>query len=371
MRIEEVGGREGVRRFLEAARALYPPTSPWVAPLDLERQRFFDPRKNAFFEHGSIELLLAVDSRGRDAGRIGVIENPRFNEFQGTELGFFGFFEARDDPEVAAALFAETRRRTRERGHERLFGPVSPSTNHECGLLVEGFDSLPVLQIPYNHAYYEALLLGEGFEGVQDLVSFLYRIPGETPPRLQRAREVLARRSRTELRQLDLRAFDADLERVKRIYNDAWSANYAFVPLTDGEIDTIARDLKPILDPELCWFAEVDGEVAGVCLILPDYNQLLHSLRGKLLPFGWLRLLTGKRRIRRARGMLMGVRPGFRKLGIDYAFYDEAVRTMRRKGIVEIDVSWVLSHNKGLRGAIERVGARAYKTHRLYEGSVA
>ncbi len=371
MRIEEVSGRDGVRRFLEVARALYPPSSPWVAPLDRERQSFFDRRKNAFFEHGTIDLLLAVDTRGRDVGRIAVVENPRYNEFQGTSLGFFGFFEAPEDPEVSSALLTEACRRVAALGHPRILGPVNPSTNHECGLLVEGFDSPPVLQMPYNHDYYDGLLRGAGFVGVQDLISFRYPVQGPFPPRLLRARELLTRRNSVQLRPLNMKAFDSELDLVKEIYNAAWSKNFGFVPLTDGEIDGLARDLRPILDPELCWFAEVGGEVAGVCLLLLDYNQLLRPLRGRLFPFGWLRLLTGKRKIDRARGMVMGVHPRYRKMGIDYAFYHEAVRTLQRRRIEELDISWVLSHNTALREAIERMGAHAYKTHRLYEKDVA
>lgn len=371
MRIEEVSGRREVRRFLEVARSLYPASSPWVAPLDRERQSFFDHQRNAFFEHETIDLLVAVDSRGRDVGRIAVIENPRYNEFQGTSLGFFGFFESPDDPEIASVLLTEACRRVGSRGHPRILGPVNPSTNHECGLLVDGFDSPPVLQMPYNHAYYDELLRGTGFEGVQDLVSFFYQVQDSLPPRLSRARELRTRRNSVELRQLKMKALDSELELIKRIYNDAWSKNFGFVPLTDTEIDSLARDLEPILDPGLCWFAEVGGEIAGVCLLLLDGGQLLRSLRGRLFPFGWLRLLIGKDKIDRVRGMMMGVHPKYRKMGIDYAFYHEAVRTLQRRRIKELDISWVLSHNTALRDAIERMGAHAYKTHHLYEKDVA
>jgi GNAT superfamily N-acetyltransferase len=370
MRIEAVGGRCGLRRFLAVPKALYPRTSPWVAPLDFERRAFFDPRKNAFFDHATVDLLVAVDSRGRDVGRIAAIDNPRYNEFQETALGFFGFFEAPDDAEIANVLLAEARYRSAEQGYARIHGPVHPSTNHECGLLVDGFDDPPVLQMPYNHGYYEKLLLGEGFEAVQDLLSFIYHLPESLPPQLERARKLLARRNKVEVRPLRWKEFDAELARVKDIYNEAWSSNFGFVPLTEREIDCLARDLKPILDPELCWFAEVGGEVAGVCLLLLDYNQLLGPLRGSLLPFGWWKLLTGKRTIDRARGMVMGVRPRFRKMGIDYAFYDEVFRTLQRRGIGELDISWVLEQNRAMREGIERIGAHAYKTHRLYERDV-
>ena len=367
MRVEKVSGRRGLRRFLEVAKRLYPKESLWVAPLDFERRAFFDPKKNAFFDYASLELFVAVDSSGSDVGRVAAIDNPRYNEFQNTALGFFGFFESTDDPEVAAALLEEAERWVLEHGYHRIHGPVNPSTNHECGILVEGFDLAPVLQMPYNHAYYEKLLLERGYVGVRELLSFHYDVDGRVPERLVRAREALQKRSGFTVRLLNMKDFDAELERVKLVYNEAWSKNFGFVPLTDQEIDCLAHDLKPIIEPPFCQFAEVDGEVAGVSLSLLDYNQLLKPLRGRLFPFGWWSLLTGKRRIDGMRGMVMGVRPRFRKMGIDYAFYHESLMASHQYGLKHIDLSWILAENSELTNAVFRLRAHGYKRHRLYE----
>lgn len=371
VRVEEVRGGRGLRRFLDLARAIHPPSSPWVAPLDFERRRFFDRARNPFFEEAEVALFLARDERGRDLGRVAAIENRRFKEYQGQALGFFGFFECADDAAVARALLDTASGWARARGNERLHGPVSPSTNHECGLLVEGFEDPPLVQMPYNPPYYEGLLLAAGFEGVQDLVATTYDVSEAIPERLERSLELFQKRHGFELRKLDLSDFAGELARFKLVYNEAWSRNYGFVPLSEREIESLARDLRPIIDRELCWFAEVKGETAAAMLCLPDYNQALRPLRGKLFPLGWMRLWRGLSRIDRMRGMALGVRPGFRKMGIDHALLLEALRAAQRKGYRAIDVSWMLAHNVEMLRPLERVGARVYKRYRLYERSTA
>jgi GNAT superfamily N-acetyltransferase len=371
VRVVEASGRRGMARFLDLPRRLYPRSSPWVAPLDLERRKFFDPARNPFFERARMELFLAVDAAGRDVGRIAAIENPRHNEFHGENVGFFGFFESVDDVAVARVLLDTASRRAAERGRPRIRGPVNPSTNHECGLLVEGFERSPMVQTPYNHAYYEKLLLEAGCEGVQDLVALLYEVDGKVPERLRRGLEVLGKRHGFSLRHLDMKRFDEELAKVKLIYNEAFARNYGFVPLSDAELDYLAGDLRQIVAPELCVLAEVDGEPAGFSLALPDVNQALKPLRGRLLPLGWWKLWRGWRRIDGMRAFAMGIRPRFRKMGIDYAFYHGGLMEAQRRGIREIEVSWVLAHNVELIRPVERFGGRIYKRYRLYEKSTA
>lgn len=371
VRVAEVNGRRGVRRFLDVAKKLYPPSSPWVAPLDMERRKFFHPGKNPFFQHATLQLFVAVDASGRDVGRIAAIDNPRHNEFQDENLGFFGFLEVEDDPDVACALLDAACRWVAQRGYPRIRGPVNPSTNHECGLLVEGFDRPPTVQMTFNPPYYEKLVLGAGCERVQDLVAFLYLVDDRVPERLARGNEILRKRHSFTVRNVEMKKFDEELEKVKLIYNEAWARNFGFVPLTDDEINYIAQDLRPIIDPEFCYLAEIEGEPAAFAMCLPDVNQALKPLRGRLLPFGWLKLLRGLRRVDRIRAMAMGIRPRFRKQGIDYALYLRGLKAAQAKGMKEIEVSWVLDHNVALVAAVERFGANIYKRYRLYEKDTA
>jgi hypothetical protein len=371
LRVDVVTGARGLQRFLDAPKRLYAPSSPWVAPLDFERRRFFDPQRNAFFREAEIAFFIAVDAGGDDIGRIAAIDHPLHNRVHSSSLGFFGFFDARDDARAAEMLLDAACDWVARRGYRRIHGPVNPSTNHECGLLVEGFDLPPMVQMTYNFPYYERLLLENGFSGVQDLVALVYEVDDSVPERLKRALEVFQKRHSFEIRPVNLKRFDEELARIKLIYNEAWSANWGFVPLTDGEIERIAKDLRPFVYPDLCLFAEVRGEPAGFCLALPDINQALKPLRGRLFPIGWARLLWGLRRIDALRAMVLGIRPGFRKLGIDYAFYYHGLRAAQRRRIRRFEVSWVLAHNVELLRPVERFGARVYKRYRLYEKDLA
>lgn len=362
-----VEDRSTLKRFVRLPRSLYPPSSLWVSPLDHERLRFFDRTKNPFFRFADVQLFLAQNGQGRDVGRIAAIENRRQAQYQGKKTGSFGFFDSTDDPGVSGALFEAAEGWLRARGLTVSQGPVNPSTNHECGLLVKGFDRPPRIQLTYNHPYYEKLVEGAGYRGVQDLVAYEYNVDGAIPERLFRARAVFEKRNSFTTRTIDLRRFAEEVERLKLIYNEAWSENYGFVPLSEEEIDWIAREMRPIIRPDMVRFAEVKGELAGVMLVMPDVNQALRPLRGKLLPFGWWKLLRGLKRIDAMRGMVMGVRPQFRKMGIDYAFYTEGLRVAHTRGYRTIELSWILAHNVELIHALERLEATETKRYRLYE----
>jgi GNAT superfamily N-acetyltransferase len=356
-----------LKRFVRLPRTLYPPSSLWVSPLDRERLRFFDSRRNPFYRFADLQLFLARDGNGRDVGRIAAIENRRQAEFEKRRTGAFGFFDSVDDPRVARALFDAAEAWLRARGLEVSHGPLNPSTNHECGLLVKGFDRPPRIQLTYNHPYSEQLVEGAGYRGVQDLVAYEYAVDGNIPERLFRARAVFEKRHSFTTRPIDLRRFGEEVEKLKLIYNEAWSENYGFVPLSGEEIDWIAKEIRPIVKEDMVRFAEVKGELAGVMLVIPDVNQALRPLRGKLLPFGWWKLLRGLGKIDAMRGMVMGVRPRFRKLGIDYAFYTEGLKVAHARGYRTIELSWILAHNVELIHALERLEAIETKRYRLYE----
>ena len=371
VRILPVTDRRTLARFIRFPRSLYDSSSLWVSPLDFERRRFFDRRKNPFFEHAEAQLFLAVDDLGRDLGRIAAVEDSRHNEFQKRRVGFFGCFDSKDDPDAARALFEAAESWLRGRGLPAIHGPVNLSTNHECGLLVSGFDVPPRIQMTYNHPYYEKLILDQGYQGVQDLVAYEYFVDGRIPERIERARQVFQKRHPFTTRPLNVKRFREELATVKLVYNESWASNYGFVPLTDREIDWLASDLKPVLAPDLCRMAEYEGEPAGVMVILPDVNQVLRPLRGKLFPLGWWKLLRGMKRIDAMRGLVLGIRPRFRKLGIDYAFYTEGLQAAQARGYRWIELSWILAHNVELLHALQRLEARETKRYRLYEKALA
>ncbi len=371
IRVTPVQHRKSLLRFIRQPRTLYPPDSLWVSPLDWERLRFFRQKKNPFFSFAKIELFIARDERGRDLGRIAAIENPRFNEFQKKKVGFFGFFDSIDDPEVSRALFDAVEGWLRDRGLTVVQGPFNPSSNHECGLLVSGFDRPPRILMPYNHDYYPRLVEDAGYRGIQDLVGYEYEVDGIAPPRLIRAIEHLRERSAFTIRKVNLKRFEEEVERLKIIYNEAWSQNYGFVPFTDEEIGWMALELRSFVTPEMCQFAEVKGEIAGMMLALPDVNQALKPLRGRLFPTGWWKLLRGLRRINALRAVLLGALPQYRNLGIDYAFYYEGLKLALTHGIREIELSWVLDHNVHVLRPLNRLGARETKRYRLYEKTLS
>jgi GNAT superfamily N-acetyltransferase len=365
-----VEGRGDLLRFIRYPRSLYPRDSRWVSPLDWERVRFFDPKKNPFFRFAEIRLFLARDALGRDAGRIAAIFNSRYREFQQPDLGFFGFFDAPRDPGIAEALFGAAEDWLRGKGCRTVQGPHNPSSNHEVGLLVKGFDRPPRILMPYNHAYYEELILGAGYRGAKDLVAYEHELDGVFPDRLLHAQELIKKRGSFTLRHVDLGKIDEELARVKLIYNEGWIDNFGFVPFTDEEIDWMARELKPLLTPDLCQFAEVNGEPAGVMLILPDVNQALKPLRGRLLPLGWLKLLLGLKKVDAMRATVMGTRPAYRKLGIDYAFYYEGLKVAYAHRYRTVELSWILADNVELLRPLDRMGGVETKRYRLYEKSL-
>lgn len=361
-----VEGKKDLQRFIRFPRSLYPPESQWVSPLDFERIRFLDERKNPFFRFAEMRLFLARDGGGRDLGRIGAILNPRHNEYQKSRVGFFGFFDAIDDREVSAALLGTVEEWVRQRGFLGVQGPFNPSSNHECGLLVSGFDQPPRVMMTYNHPYYAAHIEGAGYRGMQDLVAYEWDTAAQ-PERLRHALALLERRKGFTLRHANLKRLDEELARLKVVYNEGWSTNDDFVPFTDAEIDAMAKDLKHLVTPDMCQFAEVDGEVAGAMLILPDVNQALKPLRGKLFPFGWWKLLRGLKRVDAMRAVLMGTRPQYRKMGIDYAFYNAGLRVAQDHRYRRIELSWILAQNVGVLRPLEKFGAYETKRYRIYE----
>jgi len=358
-----------IDRFIKFPHQIYSKDSPWVAPLESERKKFLSPAINPFFDHAEAEYFLALSSDGKTLGRIAAIVDHDHNRFHKESTGFFGMFECVDDVEVSTLLLNAAEQWCRKKAMDRMRGPLNLSINHECGLLVENFDDPPVLGIPYNSPYYANLFLHWGLKKIKDLVSFDLQLT-RIPEYLQRAVSLIQKRNRFSIRCLQMDRFDQETDVLWEIYNSAWEMNWGFVPMNHKEFVFTAREMKTVLDPRLCFIAEVNGEPAGFCLTLPDVNQTLKSMKGKLFPFGWLKFILGKRRINRFRVITMGVKKQYQRLGIDAFFYHATYKQLMEMNIYRVDMSWVLEDNQAMIGPIEKFGGVPYKRHRIYERSI-
>ncbi len=356
--------------FIRFPYALYEGDPNWVPPLMMERRDFLDPRKNPWFDFGKVELLLARRA-GKVVGRIAGVNDPRYNEFHKTRLGFFGMFECIDEISVAQTLFDAAAAWNRSRGFEQMLGPVSFSTNYECGVLVEGFDAPPVVMMAYNPRYYPKLYQSCGLEKAKDLWAFELSSSVNAPEKVVRISEKIRQREDVTVRPLNLNDFEGEVRRIKEIYNSAWERNWGFVPVTDREFDHLAREMRPLVVPELIFLAEVKGEPVAFSMTLPDANFALKAANGRLtrfgLPTGLIRLWLASRRIKRVRLITLGIKDGFRKRGLDAILYLETLRTARALGYTGGEISWTLEDNHLINRAIEGMGGRRYKTYRLYQ----
>ena len=352
-------------RVYEGANDLH-----WVPPLLMERRDFLDPKKNAFYQHAEVALFLARRG-GEVVGRIAAIEDRNFNAFHGLKTAYFGLFEAVNDEAVAAALFAAARDWARWRGLDTLLGPMNLSTNYEVGLLVEGFDSDPYLLMPYNPRYYPHLLEACGLKKAKDLLAWERSAATPPPERFSRIADKIRQHTGITVRSPDMRDFTAEVARIKQVYNAAWEKNWGFVPMTDAEFDQLAADLKQTLEPDLALIAEDHGEPIGFSLTLPDLNQALKRVDGRLtrfgLPIGLARLLWYRRKIDRVRLMALGIKSGWRRRGIDAVLVVETIRRAHQQGYAGGEISWTLEDNDLINRAIEAAGCTQSKKYRVYE----
>lgn len=365
VQVSEVRGRGDLKAFIALPYELHRQDPQWVPVLRRDVAVLLSREKNPFFEHAEAAYFLAR-REGTVVGRIAGIQNRLHNEFQRDRVGFFGFFESVDDPAVAGALFEAAAGWLRPRGLTVMRGPASFSTNDECGLLVDGFGTPPVLMMPHNPAYYPKLVEACGLAKAKDLLAY-QATDDQLPPRLVEGTEVLKRRYGIGLRQLDLARFKAEVETVKRLYNASWEKNWGFIPMTEAEIDHLAKQLKPVLVPEMVLFAEKAGVPVGFAIALPDLNVALKkNPSGRFFP-GILRVLWAARRIRRIRVVLLGTLPEWRGRGVDALLYRGIWENGYAKGYRWAEAGWILEDNFPMRNGLVHMGFEAYKTYRLYD----
>jgi len=361
------------KRFLELHYRLYTEDPNWVPPLRSELKKMF-AMKAAFFLNADMALFLA-ERGGRTVGRVAAIHNKGHNAHYGDRMGFFGFFECEEgDAEAAKGLFGAADAWLAERGLDTVRGPVNPSMNAECGLLVEGFDSPPKALMPYNPEFYGRLIEGAGFGKCKDLYAYLvsqkYVKPGTKAfERLVRTRDILARRHpEVRVRTIDLSRYKEDILRFMAVFEEARRNNWGYVPVSKEEILETARGLKMIADPEIIIFAEVDGEPAGASLGIPDINQALKLVNGRLFPFGFIKFFRALKRVDSSRVFGVAAIEKYRHLGITALLFLETIQRGLAKNYVSCEASWVLEDNAMSNRTIDRLlKPELYKTYRIYE----
>lgn len=357
--------QQSLNKFVNFPFELYRNDPYWVGDLKEETRKLLR-EDNPFWQHSTRKLFMAYKD-GKPAGRLCVLVNRKYNEYHHENIGFFGFFDAIDDQEVANALFSTGENWLRTQGVTAVRGPASPSSNHTYGLLVEGFDSMPAIMMPYNYPYYAGLIEKAGFTKAKDLLAFKRSKDDKFSERFLKVCERCERKGGVSLRRIDLKNLEKEAEIIRDIYNKAWAENWGFVPLDKREMADIVSELKSIVRVEGTCILEENGVPAGFYICIPNMNHVLKILRGSLYnPWRLIKAVWAWKRIKDARLIMLGVLPEFRKRGIDLIL----IKHIITHGVAVWDwaeLSWVLEDNVGMLRGIEECGCHPYKRYRVYQ----
>ncbi len=372
--VRRVGGnRKDQKKFIRLLWDLYRDDPNWVPPLIQNQQELVGFRRHPFYERNQCANFL-VEKDGQVVGRVTAIVNYGHNERYDEKRGFVGFFECIDDKEAARLLFsAAARYLAQEHGMTDARGPVNPSLNYELGLLVDGFDSPPTFLMTYNPPYYEELWKGFGFEKTQDLYAYEGDVSmlSSLDPKLEFIAKEIRRRFNVVVRQFNPKRFTEEVNLFIDLYNKSLVATWGFVPLTPAEAAHQGKSMKYLLLPEVTTIIEVDGKPVGAGFGLMDYNQIIKKIDGRLFPFGFIRLLMGRRKINRVRLLSANVLPEYQKWGFGLLALERMLEDVLKMGVTHGEFSWVLESNHLSRASLERGGANRSKTYRLYDRSLA
>ena len=362
-----VGNKKDLNEFVEFPFTIYRNDPLWVPPLRIAVKELMDRKKHPFYANAEAEFFLARRA-GKVVGRVAAILDRNHNKFHNEEAGFFGFFESVDEVEVARALLEQARAWVRQRGAKFLRGPVNPSTNYECGMLIEGFDSSPMVMMTYNPRYYPALMDKVGLTKAKDLLAYLSNANTISMDRIDRvAKKALSKTGTVRVRPINMKDFDRDVALVWEVYGAAWARNWGFIPMTREEFFQMGKEMKMILKPDLVLIGEVGSRVVGFALALPDVNQALKPANGSLFPTGLLKILYYQRLIKSVRVLALGVVEEYRTSGLAAGFYATLVRNARKLGYGDCEMSWILEDNRLMNRSLEVMGAKRYKAYRIYD----
>ncbi|MEM6319555.1 MAG: hypothetical protein AAF960_17920 [Bacteroidota bacterium] len=372
MQILKVTTKKQKKQFIDFPHELYKNDPNYVPEIYLGMQELMNPKKNPFFQHSYADLFLAIRD-GKIVGRIAAIQNNNYNQFAQSNVGYFGFFDVIEDYTVAEKLLQTAVDWVKSKGHEAIYGPTNFSTNETAGILVEGYHAPPVINMTYNKPYYVDFMNRFGFKKQMDLLA--YRIPTQTVSEksllvAERLEERLKKRGIT-IRTVNLKNWDKEVPVIRELYKAAWDKNWGFVPPTDAEFNHLADSLKLILVPEMVFLAEKNGKGIGFFLGVPNINEIMiKQKRGRILPFGALRLLFGKRKTKILRIILLGVKDEYRRLGIEAIFYAKIIRYAQNNGIEFGEGSWILENNEMMNKGLQNLNGEVYKRYRIYQREI-
>jgi hypothetical protein len=381
--IREITSPKDRLRFVKFPWEIYKGDPYWVAPFISERVDFLNPKKNPSFEHMDVALFLAEkpgpSGRPQVVGTIAALINHRHNEFHDEKVGFFGLFEVINNQDVACALLQTAEAWVKQHLPEAtaIRGPMNFSTNDECGTLIDGFDSRPLVFMTYNPTYYPKLIEAAGYGIGMDLYAYAMEVEKffspDNPalPKMERLSKIVQQRHQLTIRPANMKNLRSEMLRMKGVYNSAWERNWGFVPVTEAEMDHLAEGIVKFVDPRLVFFVEKAGEPVGFGLTVPDVNIPVQKANGRLFPIGWLRFLQAKRKIDWVRVFAMGVKAEYRNIGVDGLIQYETAKAARALGYKWAESSWILANNTMMNNSLRNAGFRIYKTYRIYEKALA
>jgi GNAT superfamily N-acetyltransferase len=367
--VRPVSGRRDLKEFIGLPYRLHSTSPVWVPPLRLERRLFLSKRFNAFFSHGAAQLFLARRD-GRVVGRLSAHYDDNFNAHHGNRWGMFGFLELEDDPEILPALLEAAGAWLRAHRCDRMIGPMDFTMNDESGVMIEGFDRQPMIRQPWHPPYYQRLCEAAGLEKAQDLFMWELQIADRERmlPVIFKLADQVKPRHGISIRRMSRRSLRKDMDRFADVYNSAWSENWGFSPYSERDLDAYAQEMQLVFDENWFMVAETEsGETAAIAITIPDVNQVLAKMNGKLLPLGWWHYLRKSRHIDRVRVGFLGVKPEYQHTGVAAALYvehfDTASRTPQKWG----EMGWILESNRNMNKAMEAMGGRIVRRYRVYE----
>lgn len=368
--VKKVTTKSELNQFIKFPWQIYKDDEHWVPPLIMEQKKLLNKDKNPFFKDADADYFIAIKDE-KIVGRIAAIKNDTHLKYHNDDSGHFGFFECINDQSVANELFKTAKNWIKEKQLKFMKGPANPSSNDIYGMLVEGFDDSPRLLMPYNPEYYIQLCEGHGLKKAKDL--FAWKIISEkilASEKLKRGQELVRKRYNLKIIQLEMKNFQKDLEKFKYVYNKAWAPNWGFVPMTEEQIDSMAKEMKPLAEPSLVLFGEIDGNLVGAALVMMDYNQIFKNMNGKLFPFNFIKLFTDKKNMNWLRILTLGIIPEYQKRGLDTVFYWEILHRGIALNVLRGEASWVLEDNDMMNRGLELMNAERYKRYRIWECEV-
>jgi GNAT superfamily N-acetyltransferase len=370
VRIEKVTTKKDLNAFIKFPWEVYKGDPNWVPPLIIDVKEKLNRKKNPFFEHSEMELFLAYKN-GKITGIIAAIVDFNHNEFHNEKVVFFGMYESFNDLETTRALLDTAAAWGLERGMDTLRGPMNLSMNDECAFLLEGFDSPPMIMMTYNPRYYLELMEKSGLGKAKDLYAFYMSAEEDMLKKIQGIVNEIKKKTNVNLRSVNMKKIDEEVEKIKYVYNNGWEKNWGFVPWTENEMDHMAKKLKTFADPDIVIIAEDKDRPVGFAFAMPNYNEVLIRLNGKLTPLSILKFLLYRRKIESVRAIVFGIVKEYRQTGLSYLLYSEFEKNVKKKGYKWGETSWQLEDNEAINRFVKSIGGEVYKKYRIFEKSIS